>query len=159
MKIRLLSNLTQLGTNIKFFKGKIYNASAATNQPKSIRFINKKTDVLIKKVFVQRGNDSMLVDQNDFTIVDFPKKEHDDLFQNYLNSKIKTPRIKRIVPAGLELRPDFRKMTEKELNNLKYMYCNTYSGGERCGKPANFIRVINPRVKICTCLRHATNKI
>jgi len=82
MKIKLLNTIIQTGTNIKFHKGKIYSAIAATNQPGAIRLVNKKKDIAINKVFVQRGNDSMLVENDgSFEFVEIP--EYKELLENY----------------------------------------------------------------------------
>lgn len=154
MKVQLLNSVIQAGTNIKFHKGRIYSAIPATNQPRAMRLVKNQTDLKVNKVFVQRGEDSMLLDQNDFKIIDFPELKN--LLFQYKQSKIHIPREKREVPRGYVLRDNFRKMTDKELSNKNLMYCMTGTNDGPCKKPAEFIKIIGPRIKTACCMRHST---
>ena len=154
MKVQLLNTVIQAGTNIKFHKGRVYSADVATNQKGAMRLVKNQTDLLVKKVFVKRGEDSMLLDQNDFTIVSFPELK--ELLFNYKQSKIHIPRgPKLVVPKGRILRDNFRPITEKEKN--KQFKCDMgLADRERCNRETNFIKVIGLRLKIARCMRCAT---
>lgn len=154
MKIQLLNSVIQAGTNIKFHKGRIYSAIPATNQPRALRLIKNQTDLKVNKVFVQRGEDSCLVEENDFKIIDFPELKN--LLFNYKQSKIHIPRgPKLIVPKGRILRDNFRPITEKEKN--KQFRCDMgLASGERCNAETEFVKVINPRIKVIRCMKCAT---
>jgi hypothetical protein len=154
MKIQLTSNITCTSTGIKFFKGRIYSADVATNQKGAIRLVKNQTDLKIKKVFVKRPEGSLLLDQNDFKIISFPELK--ELLFNYKQSKIHFPREKREIPRGYILRDNFRKITEKELSNKNLMYCVTGTSYGPCRKPAEFIKIIGPRIKTTCCMRHST---
>ncbi|MEK6884904.1 MAG: hypothetical protein AABY22_35055, partial [Nanoarchaeota archaeon] len=106
MKVKITNTIKCASTGITFHKGKVYSAIPAANQKRSIRFVNKKTDISISKIFVQRGKDSMLVDENDFVIIDFPKKEHDALFQKYYDSKTVGKKVKKVFK--FKLRENYR---------------------------------------------------
>lgn len=154
MKIQLTSNITCASTGIKFFKGRIYSADVATNQKGAMRLVKKQTDLLVKKVFVKRPEGSLLIDQNDFKIVSFPELK--ELLFNYKQSKIHIPRgPKLLVPKGRILRDNFRPITEKEKN--KQFRCDMgLASGERCNAETEFVKVINPRIKVIRCMKCAT---
>jgi len=154
MKVQLINSITQAGTNIKFHKGRVYNATVAANQPRYMRLIKNQTDLKVNKIFVNRGEDSCLAEEKDFTIISFPELK--ELLFNYKQSKIHIPRgPKLIVPKGRILRDNFRPITEKEKN--KQFKCDMgLADRERCNRETNFIKVIGLRLKIARCMRCAT---
>lgn len=154
MKIQLTNTRECAPTGIKFHKGRVYSATPATNQKGALRLIKNQTDLKVKKVFVQRGEDSMLLDENDFKIVDFPELKN--LLFEYKQSKIHIPRApKSPVPKGRILRDNFRPITEKEKN--KQFKCDMgLADNSRCQRETEFIKVISPRVKIARCTHCAT---
>jgi len=115
MKVQLINSITQAGTNIKFHKGRVYNATVAANQPRYMRLIKNQTDLKVNKIFVNRGEDSCLAEEKDFTIISFPELK--ELLFNYKQSKIHIPRgPKLIVPKGRILRDNFNLFIFDNLN-------------------------------------------
>lgn len=155
MKIQLIQDVIQASTNLRFYKGRIYNAIPATNQPRAIRLIKQKTDISINKVFAEKKEGSILLDQNDFVIIDFSKKEKANLIEEYKQSKIKTPREKRVAPKGLKLREGFRPFLNEKEQTDKLFHCSmgTYDGP--CNKTTKYVKVFG-RIKVARCLKHAT---
>ena len=160
MKIKLKNTVTNASTGLTFFANKIYSAEIASNQPGALR-LAKKSGVIVNKIFVGKAKhkegETMLLEREDFTIVDFPEK--DSVIEKYKSSKIKIPREKKIVPSGLKLRDGFRAMTDTEKGDEDFATCGMGSGSgadhKTCGRAAEFIKEINPRVKIGRCGRCA----
>lgn len=160
MKIKLTNDVRGSLDTQKFFKGKVYNAEPASNQPGYCR-LGKKAGLIVNKIFVTKGKnrpdiDTLLLDKNDFVILDFPEKE--EIISKYKASKIKIPKVKKICPDGFVLRENFRLITEKEFDKHKdFHYCATGTKDGPCNKPAKFIRPLRKNLSIVTvcCGKHA----
>lgn len=159
MKIKLLENIQQIGTKLRFFKGRTYTATIATNQPKFARLT--KNGLKINKVFVGRAksDESMLVEGvgEIFEIVSFPERA--EVETDYKNSKIKKPREKRVCSKGLKMREGFRPISEEERaaspNLLTLCQMGTADG--KCGRAAKYCRAFNNgTVLVACCVKHGT---
>lgn len=161
MKVTMTETVKNASTGLTFFKNKTYRAETALNQPGAVRLGKGGEKILVQKVFVGKGKmradiDTMLINKNDFKIVDFP--EMLDLLKNYKNSKIKVAREKKICPDGFKLRENFRPFNENEqTDNLARCEMGTNDG--QCNRPAKYVKEIGARIKVARCLRHASFKV
>lgn len=164
MKIQLTNSVRCASNpNLAFFKGKIYRAEVATNQPRAFRLT--KNGPKINKVFGFRPDgSSMLIEKGDFVIKQLMPHERESLVQNYLNSKIKPPHVKMECPTGFRLRENFRAIEEKEYEKFPQLNnCVMRTNDGVCNKFAKYVKEIKrpgkKTVRIGCCARHGTVKI